>query len=252
MIRRMNLLRASQLFTRSRQISTVTLARSSINIRARSARDHSLPISFWTRLNGSLPSSNISPFLHQTTGVGMGLIYLCTTATTNDLNRNIHTLAQTEQNHNNFINNNNNNENKNINNTHKHKHKHQHTHSQNRSNIAIQDARALSSDAVRDTEKGVILEYTKLEESEARAVFRECDCVCFDVDSTVTQEEGIDVLADALGKVYMLNKHSCPLSLVSGPPFSCSFRLSITSSSSTTSVLYIPAYYNITVFLINI
>lgn len=34
----------------------------------------------------------------------------------------------------------------------------------------------------------------------AKTLLREADCVCFDVDSTVTQEEGIDVLADLCGK----------------------------------------------------
>ena len=30
-------------------------------------------------------------------------------------------------------------------------------------------------------------------------LWRSADCVCFDVDSTVLAEEGIDVLADACG-----------------------------------------------------
>jgi phosphoserine phosphatase len=36
--------------------------------------------------------------------------------------------------------------------------------------------------------------------SQAMETFVHADCVCFDVDSTVIQEEGIDVLADYLGK----------------------------------------------------
>jgi phosphoserine phosphatase len=35
---------------------------------------------------------------------------------------------------------------------------------------------------------------------EVQQIFVRCDAVCFDVDSTVIQEEGIDVLADYCGK----------------------------------------------------
>ena len=35
---------------------------------------------------------------------------------------------------------------------------------------------------------------------DARAVFRKAECVCFDVDSTVIQEEGVDVLAAFKGQ----------------------------------------------------
>lgn len=34
----------------------------------------------------------------------------------------------------------------------------------------------------------------------AKAALKSCDCVCFDVDSTVITEEGIDVLAEFLGE----------------------------------------------------
>ena len=33
-----------------------------------------------------------------------------------------------------------------------------------------------------------------------KAVWRQCDAVCFDVDSTVLKEEGLDELARFLGK----------------------------------------------------
>lgn len=36
-------------------------------------------------------------------------------------------------------------------------------------------------------------------EVQARELFRRADCICFDVDSTVSTEEGIDVLAEACG-----------------------------------------------------
>ena len=35
---------------------------------------------------------------------------------------------------------------------------------------------------------------------DARALFRRAECVCFDVDSTVIQEEGVDVLAAFKGQ----------------------------------------------------
>lgn len=36
--------------------------------------------------------------------------------------------------------------------------------------------------------------------ADARDLFRRAQCVCFDVDSTVIQEEGVDVLAAFKGK----------------------------------------------------
>ena len=40
----------------------------------------------------------------------------------------------------------------------------------------------------------------KLPKNRAKKIFQESDCVCFDVDSTVVTEEGIDILAKACGK----------------------------------------------------
>ena len=41
---------------------------------------------------------------------------------------------------------------------------------------------------------------TMATESEVRAIWGSCDCVCFDVDSTVCVDEGIDELAAFMGK----------------------------------------------------
>ena len=38
-----------------------------------------------------------------------------------------------------------------------------------------------------------------MNEENVKQVWKIADCVCFDVDSTVCQDEGIDVLADFLG-----------------------------------------------------
>lgn len=38
-----------------------------------------------------------------------------------------------------------------------------------------------------------------MNENSIKQIWKEADCVCFDVDSTVCQDEGIDVLADFLG-----------------------------------------------------
>ena len=37
-------------------------------------------------------------------------------------------------------------------------------------------------------------------EEETKSIWRRCDCVCFDVDSTVCVDEGIDELAAFMGK----------------------------------------------------
>ena len=42
--------------------------------------------------------------------------------------------------------------------------------------------------------------YQKLGPKASRKYFQEADCVCFDIDSTVITEEGIDVLAASCGK----------------------------------------------------
>ena len=39
----------------------------------------------------------------------------------------------------------------------------------------------------------------KMSQSEARQLWACADCVCFDVDSTVCQDEGLDELADFCG-----------------------------------------------------
>lgn len=38
------------------------------------------------------------------------------------------------------------------------------------------------------------------EEQQVRSIWKQCDAVCFDVDSTVIQEEGLDELAKFCGK----------------------------------------------------
>jgi len=58
----------------------------------------------------------------------------------------------------------------------------------------------------------------------AKEALRNADCVCFDVDSTVVQEEGIDVLADFLGKgeqVAALTKQA----MEGGLPFQDALKL---------------------------
>lgn len=60
--------------------------------------------------------------------------------------------------------------------------------------------------------------------SAAKKALRNADCVCFDVDSTVVQEEGIDVLADFLGKgkqVAALTKQA----MEGGLPFQDALKL---------------------------
>ena len=49
-------------------------------------------------------------------------------------------------------------------------------------------------------------------EDEVKAIWRQADCVCFDVDSTVCKDEAIDELAKYLGvgdKVAELQVDNC-------------------------------------------
>ena len=50
-----------------------------------------------------------------------------------------------------------------------------------------------------------------------KAIWKAADCVCFDVDSTVTIDEGIDKLAEFLGKgdevAALWVKHTCDIIL---------------------------------------
>ena len=43
-------------------------------------------------------------------------------------------------------------------------------------------------------------------EKEAKDIWRSADAVCFDVDSTVIQEEGLDKLADFCGRGEAVKK----------------------------------------------
>lgn len=60
-------------------------------------------------------------------------------------------------------------------------------------------ARSLVSSSIRSR-------ITMANEQEARALWKIADCVCFDIDSTVCQDEGIDELAKFCGKYDEVSK----------------------------------------------